>query len=217
MLRRALLLTLLFLLPLAHGGAMAEPAAPGILATSASDPARDEVTCLAVFVCSTLCRDPAIDLRHAHVESDGTILTVKVSVQDISGGWMCPEPAIHPAERLTVRVFFQNCGGFCGPSLVVFRDATRVGTGVPGLGVHGVAADHCVIVNSAGPVCGVGSASDDTIIWQVPLQTTQWDIRQKCFGTVFAQGMAVPYDISPLSYLAASTYDFIDFRSYFCT
>lgn len=211
---RTVVLTLVLLLPAGLGAA--GDVAPAVVGHEISDPWRDELTCVAIFVCARVCHDPAIDLRYVKVSSDGTTLRVDVTVTDIDGGWMCPEPAIYPMEGLTVRTFFQNCGGACGPSLVVFREGARVGTGVPGLGVHGRALEQCYIVENGPRQCGTGSVNGDTISWNVPLKTNSWDLRTACFDTVFAQGMAVPDAVFSASYLAAAAHDFADYRRTIC-
>lgn len=64
---------------------------PGVAASSVSrsDPAGDVVTWAALFAPTSLCKDPAVDLRFTSVASDGPVLTIQQRVQDATAIGRC--------------------------------------------------------------------------------------------------------------------------------
>lgn len=170
--------------------------------TARGDPSGDQVTWVATFVGTGACRNPATDITHTGVSSDGTTLTISQTVVDLAGVWTCGG-ARTPTEQSSLAVFMQTNGGSTAPSLVVYRQVTRFASGSSVSTCHSIHAGSSTIAQ-----CGVGSVSGNTVTWTLALRTPRYDLRGVTFDTIFGAGLVAAPD--GWSYFALYTTDFND-------
>lgn len=154
----------------------------GVAATSTwSDPRGDEATFVASGAGAKACRHPATDITQVDIKVEGQKLTVLLAVLNASGGWACGEAVVIPSHSGTQRVVFQTCGESCGSSLTLQRKWT---TSLTGERVD----EQCFIVDGSIQMgCRPNVPAGDATVWSIPLKTSGYELRGKCFGTTFAE------------------------------